>query len=180
MKQDPPGTLPSSAVFQQTETGNVCNEIGIPCSMTLNFFSFPAEVTILAAKSIRENKSVIENKTEIAKSIDHDGSVRQHDESRWLITLCIEMLTPGIERRRKHAALLPFKSLLSASFLPNRGGAAPFYNINELFKEVALGQSLIFRRNFTDISITTPPCTQHVDKSPRGAFAFPGTQRNCF
>src|SRR5262245_55516300 len=52
MKQDPPGTLPSSAVFQQMETGNVRNEIGIPCSMTLNFFSFPAEVTILAAKSI--------------------------------------------------------------------------------------------------------------------------------
>src|SRR5262249_29797354 len=52
MKQDPPGTLASSAVFQQMETRNVRDEIGIPGSMTLNFFSFPAEVTILAAESI--------------------------------------------------------------------------------------------------------------------------------
>jgi hypothetical protein len=52
MKQDPPRALPSSAVFHQTETGNIRDEIGIPCSMALNFFSFPAEVTILAAESI--------------------------------------------------------------------------------------------------------------------------------
>src|SRR5262245_63531063 len=52
MKQDASGSLPSSAVFHQTETGNIRDEIGIPRSMTLNFFSFPAEVTILAAESI--------------------------------------------------------------------------------------------------------------------------------
>src|SRR5215510_12323557 len=50
MKQDPPRTLPSSAVFQQTKAGNIRDEIRIPGSMTLNFFSFPAEVTILAAE----------------------------------------------------------------------------------------------------------------------------------
>src|SRR5215510_13199035 len=179
MKQDPPGTLSSSAVFQQTEIGNIRDEIGIPCSMTLNFLSFPAEVTILAAESIRENKSVIENKIEIAKSVDHDRRVRQCHESRWLITLRVEMLTPRIERRRKHTALLPFKSLLSPSFLPNRGSATPFYNINELLEEVARGQGLILRGNFTDVSITTPPCTQHVDECSHGAFAFPRAQRNC-
>src|SRR6266436_6846994 len=52
MKQNAPGTLPSSAMFHQTKPGNIRNEIRIPCSMTLNLFSLPAEVTILAAESI--------------------------------------------------------------------------------------------------------------------------------
>ena len=89
------------------------------------------------------------------------------------------MLAPSIERRREHATLLPFKGLLSTAFLPNRRRAASLYDIDELLKEVMLDQSLALGGNFTNVSVTTAPCAQHIDESSHCAFAFPRTQRDC-
>src|SRR5713226_6039063 len=52
MEQNTSSALPASAVFHQAKAGNIRNEIRIPGAMTLHLFSFPAEVTILAAEPI--------------------------------------------------------------------------------------------------------------------------------
>src|SRR5207244_7637521 len=144
------------------ESGNIGNEIRIPGSMALNLFSFPAEVTILAAKSIRKDKRVIEDKIQIPKTVDHDGRICQSDESRRLITLRVKVLAPRVERRRKHTPLLPFKGLPSACFLPNRCRATSVYDIDELFEQVTLGESFTLGRDFTNVSITPASSAQHI------------------
>src|SRR2546429_6620066 len=54
-------------------------------------------------------------------SIDHDRRVRQGQESRRLGALGVEMLAPGIERRRKHAAFVPFEDRKSTRLNSSHG-----------------------------------------------------------
>src|SRR5688572_13012906 len=113
MQQNPPCSLTAGAMLHESKAGNIRNEIGIPCSMRLHFPALAAEISLFSGEAIGKLKRVVKDEIEIAESIDHDRGVRQGQKSRRLGPLGVEMLAPGIERRRKHAAFVPLESLLA-------------------------------------------------------------------
>ena len=118
--------------------------------------------------------AIVENKIQITKAVDHHRRVRQRDEPGRLIPLNVEMLAPGIERRREHAAFLPFECLLAAAFGPNAGRAAPLDHVDQLFEEVALRQGLALRRDFTRVTVTTASGADQLMKAPKTPLRFHG------
>src|ERR1044071_5351759 len=149
MQQNAARSLTARAVIDQFETRNIGDEIRIPGAVALDYPAFAAEKPLFAAEAIGEPERIVENKIQIAESVDHHRRIRKRDECGRLVPLNVEMLAPRVERRPKHASLLPFESLLAAAFRPNTGRAAPFVNIDQLFKQIALRQSLALGRNFT-------------------------------
>src|SRR5258706_5476836 len=160
-------------MFQQTEAGNIGDEIGVPSSMGGDFSAFAAEVAVFTAKAIGEGKFIIQDEVEITKAVDRYRRVGERDEARGLIALGVKMLPPSIERRRKHAALVPFKALLAPAILPDGGCAPAFNDVNQLFKQIALRRCLALGRDLAYVSVTAAPGTKHIYKRARGAFALP-------
>src|SRR6266508_486408 len=134
MQQNPPCPLPAGAVVHESKAGNIRDEIGIPRSMRLNFPALAAEVSLFPGEAIGKLKRVVEDEIQIAESIDHDRRVRQGQQSRRLGALGVEMLAPGIERRRKHAAFVPLESLLAPIGLPNARRASTFDDVDKLLE----------------------------------------------
>src|SRR6266850_23914 len=180
MQQDSPRSLPASAVLLQSKSRNIGDEIGIPGPVIFDFSSLAAEVSLFTAESIRETKGIVENELEVAKAVNHHRRVRQRQKPCRFIALRVEMLPPGIERRRKHTPFLPFEGLLASLFIPNTGCSASFDDIDELFEKIMLGLSFTLGGDFTDVGITTAPGAQHVDESPRRALALPGAEGDRF
>src|SRR6266850_3427270 len=171
-------SLTSGAVIDELKAGDISDKIRIPGAMTLDDSAFAAEVSLFTAESIGKSKCVVENKIQITKAVDHDRRVCQRDEPCRLIALNVEMLAPGIERRREHAAFLPFECLLATTFSPNAGRATPLDHIDQLFEEVALRQGLALRRDFTRVTVTTASGTYQIDEGAKNPLTFPRPQRN--
>ncbi len=146
--------------------------------MAFNDSAFAAEISFFAAEAIGKAEGIVENKIQIAKPVDHHRCICKRDESRRLISLNVEVLAPGVERRREHAALLPFEGLLSAAFRPNAGRAAPLDHIDQLFEEIALRQRLPLRRDFTYVTVAATPCADHIDKRAGSSLTFPRLDRH--
>src|SRR5215471_18744121 len=134
MQQDTARSLTPRAVIQQLKSRNVRDEIRIPCAVALNHSAFAAEKSLLAAEAIGKCEGIVENKIQIAKSVNHHRRISQGDESSRLISLNVEMLAPGVEWWRKHAALLPFEGLLATAFRPNAGRATALDHVDQLFE----------------------------------------------
>ena len=173
-------SLPASAVLLQSKSRNIGDEIGVPGPMIFDFSSLAAEVALFTAESIRETKGIVEDKLEIAKSVNHHRRVRQCQKPCRFIALRIEMLPPRIERRRKHTPFLPFEGLLASLFIPDTGGSASFDDIDELFEKIMLGVSFTLGGDFTDIGVAAPAGAQHIDKSPHRALALPRAEADRF
>ena len=171
-------SLTAGAVIDEFKSGDISDKIRIPGAMPLDDSAFAAEVSLFAAESIGKTECVVENKIQITKAVDHHRRVRQRDEPCRLIPLNVEMLAPGIERRREHAAVLPFECLLAAAFSPNAGRAAPLDHVDQLFEEVALRQGLALRRDFTRVTVTTASGADQVDEGAKNPLTFPRPQRN--
>src|SRR4030095_14995765 len=173
MQQDAARALTARAVIDQFESRNVRNEIRIPSAVAFDDSAFAAEISLFAAEAIGECEGIVENKIQITKPINHHRRICKRDESRRLISLNVKMLAPGVERRRKHTALLPFEGLLTAVFGPNTGRAAPFDHVNQLLEQIALRQSLPLRRDFAYVTVTTAPGTKQIDKCAGISLPFP-------
>ena len=100
--------------FLQLESVNVVDEIAAPDQVRQRL-AFGAEIVLLAAEAIPENVIAIEDEVRAAHEIEHDRGVGDHKQTNDLIRRTVEMLTPGIDRRRKYAAFLPFEGLLLLS-----------------------------------------------------------------
>lgn len=168
-----PRALAASAVFQQTKAGNIGDKVGVPSAVRSHLSALAAEVTVFAGEAVGESELIIQDKIEIAKAVDHYRRVGERDEACRLVSLGVEVLAPGVQRRRKHAAFVPFESLLASTFLPDGGGAATFDDVDEFFEEIALWQRLALGGDFADIGVAAPPGAEHVDESARRAFAPP-------
>src|ERR1041384_239006 len=149
MQQDTARSLTARAVIDQLESRDIRDEIRIPRAVAVDHSAFTAEKSLFAAEAIGKREWIVEDKIEITKPVDHHRRVGKRDEPCRLIPLNVEMLTPGVQRRREHAALLPFERLLPAVFRPNARRAAPFDDVDQLFEEIALRQGLPLREEHT-------------------------------
>src|SRR5947207_6085686 len=116
---------------------------------------------------------VTKNKIAVAKSIDHRRRVGQRQEPGGCIALNIEVLMPRVERRREQTTLLPFEGLLFCPVVPNRGRAAAFDNIDQLFKQIALGFALASGRDLADIRAAGAARADQIDERTEDARARP-------
>src|SRR5919108_6517791 len=164
MQQDTARSLTPRAVIDQLKSGDVRDEIRIPRAVALNHPTFAVEISLFTAEAIGKFERIGENKIQITKTVNHHRSVCKRDESRRPISLNVKMLAPSVERWREHTALLPFEGLLTAAFAPNGGRAAPLDDVDQLFEQIALRQSLPLRRNFTDVTVATTPGTKQINK----------------
>src|ERR1043166_3657076 len=163
-----------TAVFE-LQIPHIGNEVRFPRAMAFDLFALAAEITVIAAESVVENKLTIENEIQIAEAIDHQGRVGHGNVTGWTIALHVKVLMPGVERRRKEAPFLPFESLFMTFFVPNRRGAASFHDVNELFEEITLRQAALFRRDFRDVNIASASGADEINEAPEHAFASPGS-----
>src|SRR4030095_6803443 len=111
MQTDTGGAFASGAAILELQVAHVGNKVGLPCAVAFDLFSLAAVVSFLATEAIVEAKRVIENEVEITKPIDHERRIGHREIAHRSIALHIEVLVPGIERRRKQTTLLPLKSL---------------------------------------------------------------------
>src|SRR5437870_3883539 len=88
------------------------------------------------------------------------------------------MLAPGVERWRKHAALLPFERLLTAAFGPNASRATAFDHVDQLFEQIALRQSLSLRRDFAHVTVATTAGAEQIHKGTGSSLTFPRPQHD--
>src|SRR5262245_23477681 len=89
------------------------------------------------------------------------------------------MLAPGVERWRKHTAVLPFEGLLTAAFGPNTGRTAPLDNVDQLFEQVASGQRLSLRRDFTYVTVATAARAEQIYERAGSSLPLPRPHRHC-
>src|SRR5262245_29750243 len=173
VQQDTSCSLTPRAMIDQLKSRDVRDEIRIPRAVALDDPTLTAEIFVFAAKAIGKFEGIIDDEIQIAKPVDHHRRVCKRNESRRFISLNVEMLAPGVKRRRKHTALLPFESLLAATLGPNTGSAAPFDHVDQLLEQVAFRQSLSLRRNFTKITVTTTACAKEIDKGSGSSLTLP-------
>src|SRR5438132_13882377 len=121
---------------------------------------------------------VTKNKIAVAKSIDHRRRVGQRQKPGGCTTLSIEVLMPGVERRREQASLLPFEGLLFCPVVPNRGRATAFDDIDQLFKQVALAVALASGRDLANVSAAGAARADPIDERAENARARPRRHRN--
>src|SRR4029077_15858690 len=178
MQQDAARPLATCTVIDQLKSWNIGNEIRIPRAMTLDDSALAAEISLFATEAIGKCKGVVENEMHITKPVDHHRRVGKRDEPRRLISLNVEMLAPGIERWREHAALLPFEGLLTAPFSPNARRAAALDDVDQFCEETAFRESLALRGDFTYITVATTPRPKHVDKRAESSLTFPRLHRH--
>src|SRR5918994_5665063 len=97
------------------------DEVGLPDASALDLRNVAAAFAPLVGATviaIAEDEVVVKNVIEVAITVDNHRRVAQRDHSDRSLSLRIEMLMPGVERRRKEAALLPFQGVLFAALVP--------------------------------------------------------------
>src|SRR5262249_60637540 len=97
--QTPSPSLARRVVIDQLKSWNIGDKIRIPRAMTFDYSAFATEVPFLATEAIGKCEGIVEHEIHISKTVDHNGRIRQGDESRRLITLNVEMLAPRVQRR---------------------------------------------------------------------------------
>src|SRR4029077_2786582 len=103
--------------------------------------------------AVIENVIAVENEIQIVKKVDHDRRGGHRNIARRLIATAVKVLMPGVQRRGKKRAFLPFKGALGTAFIPDSGGPAAAHDINHFFKEMFLWFKTFASRNFTDIRV---------------------------
>src|ERR1051325_2207428 len=103
------GSLTAQTSIFEAEIAHVRDEIGLPCPVARHFPALAVVIPCFAVEPVAEFKPVAENEVEIAETIDHLRRVRERDQAGGFASLCIEVLLPGVEGRRKKTPLLPLK-----------------------------------------------------------------------
>src|SRR5437764_8362311 len=135
-----------------------------------------AEEVRLAVVAVAEGVVVVEDEVEVVEEVNDDGRVRHHEEPRGL-RAAVDVLTPDVQGRRKHAPGLPPDSLLpTAPRIPDDALALAAQNVHDLFEQVALGFRLSARRDLAEVADVDALAADKVNVSAAhaSAQALPG------
>ena len=130
---------PGAPLFMvsKLEAAHVANKIRVPETLS-EHRAFAAEVVLAAVVPVSEMVVAVENEVEVMEKVENRRCIGHGHEAHRLISLSIEMLMPGIERRREKGPLLPFERLLPGAFLPHRRRPVSADHENQLLKKMFL------------------------------------------
>src|SRR5439155_12352154 len=123
--------------FDKFEALHVADEIGIRKSLGRNF-CVAAEKVFLAGIPVGERIITFEDEVDVVKEIKNSRRIGHGQEPHRFVSLAIEVLIPGIERRRKKRPLAPLEGLLFTSVAPNRRRAPAVNDKNHFLEHVLL------------------------------------------
>src|SRR5262249_23951039 len=111
------------------------------------------EKIFLAIVAVDERIIALESEIDVVKEVQNGRRIGHGQQSHRLVSLAIEMLIAGVERRRKERALSPLEGLLPASIVPDRCRAPAADDKDHFLEQVLLRFQRFSRRDLTDIAI---------------------------
>ncbi len=168
-------TAPFFVIFR-LKAPQIGDEVRLPNAAALDFRNVAPALPPLvgpAAVTIGKHEVIVENVVEIAVAVDDYRCIGQGNHPDRRFSLGVEMLMPGIERRREKAALLPLQRVFFAALVPDGRGTLPFQNENSFFIHMTLRLELATGRNFFDQNVAGTAGAVHIGEGGLAAITRP-------
>src|SRR5262252_1925986 len=123
--------------FYEFEASHIANKIRVRESRSRHLH-IAVEKILLAVIAVRERVVALENEIDVVKKVQNGRGIGHGQQSDRPVSLAIEMLIAGVERRRKERAFAPLEGLLFASIAPDRCRAAAADDKNHFLEQVLL------------------------------------------
>ena len=107
----------------------------------------------ISIEPVIEAEWVSQHKIEIAERIDRRRCRGHGEQTRRLGAAAVEVLPPGIERRREQAAFAPLEADLLVFIVPDRGGAVALDDVDHLLKQHPLRMQALAGRDLAQIGV---------------------------
>src|SRR6185312_12193897 len=129
---------------------------------------------VIAAIAAGEVERIVEDEAVVAEETHHLRRIRDREIARGLGP-CIEVLIPGVERDREHAARLPLEGLRRLTIEPDTRRAAAGHHVRVLFVEVPLGLGVLAWSDLDQLGIARQSALRklQIDERAGAAFARP-------
>src|SRR5262245_20171324 len=161
--------------FHEFEASHIANKIRVRESRSRHLH-IAVEKILLAVVAVRERVYAMENENDVLKQVQNGRGIGHGQQSDRPVSLTVEMLIAGVERRREERAFAPLEGLLFASIAPDRCRAAAADDKNHFLKQVLLRFEWFPRRYLADIAIVNSLGALQIEIHTSTAHARPRTQ----
>jgi hypothetical protein len=130
----------------------------------------------LGAEAVIEAERVVEDEVHVAEHVDDRRRRGHHQEARRPLAAAVEMLAPGIDRRREQAAFLPFERDLPVLVVPHRARAVTLDHEDHLLEQHPHRLEAPARRDLADIGVVGVAGADQVEIDAAPALPIPGRE----